>query len=123
MIAGVILKQVTQEVVGITTVMLTFHLLQHRSLTSAPVSCVRDLRVDETKLRNYLQKIEAGYDSSNPYHNRLPSAMRNSSAASLTCTGLKLAVQGLWLAETPAALLMSLVSLSTSLLPSQVLRN
>lgn len=46
--------------------MLTFHLLQQTGL-------VRDLRLDESKLRNYLQKIEAGYDSSNPYHNRCPS--------------------------------------------------
>lgn len=43
--------------------MLTFHLLQQTGL-------VKDMRLDEVKLKNFLQKIEAGYDPANPYHNR-----------------------------------------------------
>lgn len=55
---------------GTTLSLLTFHFLKR---SGAPIS--EGGHLDETKLCRYLQRIEAGYDSTNPYHNRycLPS--------------------------------------------------
>ena len=50
---------------GTTLSLLTFHLLKH---AGAPISDGGQLT--EAKLCRYLQRIEAGYDSTNPYHNR-----------------------------------------------------
>ena len=43
--------------------MLAFHFFRQAGF-------VRDFRLNEVKLCAWLQKIEAGYDSNNPYHNR-----------------------------------------------------
>ena len=48
---------------GQTLSMLGFHFYKQAGLT-------KHYQMDEHKLCNYLQRIEAGYDSSNPYHNR-----------------------------------------------------
>ena len=48
---------------GHTLSLLTFHLLQ----TSGQI---QDRNYDPTRLARYIRKVEAGYNASNPYHNR-----------------------------------------------------
>ena len=48
---------------GASLSMLAFHLYRQAGF-------VRDFRLNEVKLCAWLQKIEAGYNSNNPYHNR-----------------------------------------------------
>ena len=43
--------------------MLGFHLYRQAGM-------IRDFKLDEQKLCNWLQRIESGYDANNPYHNR-----------------------------------------------------
>ena len=43
--------------------LLMFHLMKQTGM-------VQEFRLDENKLCHFLQKIESGYDSANPYHNR-----------------------------------------------------
>lgn len=43
--------------------MLTFHLMKQTGI-------IKEHGLDESKLCHFLQKIESGYDSANPYHNR-----------------------------------------------------
>lgn len=48
---------------GTSLSMLTYHLIKQAGLIS-------EQHLVEDKLCRYLQKIESGYDSKNPYHNR-----------------------------------------------------
>jgi len=43
--------------------MLGFHLYRQAGM-------IRDFKLDEQKLCNWLQRIESGYNANNPYHNR-----------------------------------------------------
>ena len=52
---------------GQTLSMLGFHFYKQSGL-------IKHYQMDDHKMCNYLQKIEAGYDSSTPYHNRYPNA-------------------------------------------------
>ena len=48
---------------GFSLSMLAFHLVRVTGL-------MKDFGINETRLTNFLQRIEAGYDPNNPYHNR-----------------------------------------------------
>ena len=48
---------------GASLSMLGFHLYKQAGM-------IRDFKLDEQKLCNWLQRIESGYDANNPYHNR-----------------------------------------------------
>ena len=48
---------------GSSLSMLFFHLMKQSGM-------IQDFHLDESKLCKYVQKIESGYDSNNPYHNR-----------------------------------------------------
>lgn len=52
-----------QATPGTTLSMLTFHLLKQ-------CGAIQRLQINEPKLVRFIQKIESGYDPSNPYHNR-----------------------------------------------------
>lgn len=45
--------------------MLSYHMIKQSGL-------IDELHLDEAKMVRALQKIESGYDISNPYHNRYP---------------------------------------------------
>lgn len=65
---------------GSTLSMLTFHLYKQAGL-------VREFKLDERKLCNFLQKVESGYSAENPYHNRCRHAKHGlrSNACSQAC--------------------------------------
>ena len=43
--------------------MLGFHLYKQAGM-------IREFKLDEQKLCNWLQRVESGYDAKNPHHNR-----------------------------------------------------
>lgn len=51
-----------EECKGKSLSLLGFHLYKQAGL-------IRDFNLDEAKLINFLQKVESGYTSANPYHN------------------------------------------------------
>lgn len=48
---------------GISLSLLAFHLMNVTGL-------MKSFGIDAIRLTNFLQRIEAGYDPNNPYHNR-----------------------------------------------------
>ena len=48
---------------GSTLSLLFYHFMKQMGI-------IQEFHLDEHKLCKYVQKIESGYDSSNPYHNR-----------------------------------------------------
>ncbi|KAA6423770.1 MAG: hypothetical protein FRX49_06341 [Trebouxia sp. A1-2] len=65
---------------GSTLSMLTFHLYKQAGL-------VREFKLDERKLCNFLQKVESGYSAENPYHNSIHAASVVQMTHMLLCHG------------------------------------
>ncbi|KAL0024765.1 hypothetical protein WJX79_003822 [Trebouxia sp. C0005] len=60
--------------------MLTFHLMKQTGI-------IKEHGLDESKLCHFLQKIESGYDSANPYHNSVHVASVVQMSHMLLCHG------------------------------------
>ncbi|DBB03659.1 hypothetical protein WJX82_000931 [Trebouxia sp. C0006] len=65
---------------GASLSMLGFHLYKQAGM-------IRDFKLDEQKLCNWLQRIESGYDASNPYHNSIHATSVLQMAHMLLCHG------------------------------------